>query len=228
MKLTPLFAASIIALGLAIAAPAHATVTQLTSASQLSPGDSTLSSFGLIGTTAASPLTYSVGGNTLTFTDAGTFEFDQAGNTYLDTAFPNGTNILFAAGQGGPMAPITLTFANPIAEFGFNAEEFTNGPYTMNFTAFDGMTSLGTFSASGSDPEGGFASILSFEGLLASGGTGITSITISDNNGNNIGLGPITFGGSPHPVPEPGSVTMLAFGLLGIGLACWARRRHFG
>lgn len=223
MRLMPLVAVGIVALGFGIAVPAYATVTQLTSSSQLSPGDSTLSTFGPIGTTSSSPLTYSVGGNTLTFTDAGTFEFDQAGTNYFSTAFPNGTNILYAGGFSGAFAPITLSFANPITEFGFTAEDFAFVNYTISFTAFDGATNLGTFSASGNDPNS-----LSFEGLMASGGTGITSIVIGDAAGNNIGLGPITFGGTPHPVPEPGSLTMLAAGLLGILLACWERRRQFG
>jgi hypothetical protein len=222
MKTTPLFATMVIALGFAIAAPAQATVTQLSSPSELSSSDSTLSTFGTIGATASSPLSYSVGGNTLTFTDAGVFEFDQAGTNYFSTAFPDGTNVLYAAGFSGAGAPITLSFAKPITEFGFNAEEFNFGPYTMYLTAYEGATSLGTFSADGDDPGS-----LSFLGLRASGGTSITSITISDNNGNNIGLGPVTFGGTPTSVPEPGSLMMFGAGLIGLGLVLFERRRRW-
>ena len=203
----------------------RAGVTQLVSPFQLSPGDTTLSSFGPIGDNATSPLTYAVGGNSLTFFDGigpapGTFEFDQAGNTYFFTAFPSGTNILFAAGFKGPAGPITLTFAHPITEIGFNAEEFTFGSYIMSVGVFGGGLSLGTFTASGNDPDQ-----LSFEGLKASGGTVISTLVIFDNVDSNIGLGPITFG-SPVAAPEPGSLGLLGTALLATGLLGFTSRRR--
>ena len=216
----------VLGLVLILAGQTQATTTQLTSASGLSAGDTTLIYSGTIGTTTGSPLTASAGGNTLTFTDSGgTLEYDQAGTNYVNTAFANGTNILYASGFSGAGAPITIAFANAVTEFGFNAEEFAAGPYTISFTAFDGATNLGTFTATGCDPLGGCTTAsgtLSFEGLQSTGG--ITSVTISDTDGNNIGLGPLTFGGSPIGTPEPSSLLLMMFGVALLGLMTIARK----
>lgn len=195
-------------------------VTQLASPSALSAGDTTLN-FPSVATSTVvgSPISFTAGTNTLTFSAAGgNFEEDTVGSTYFETAFANSTNILYAAGYAGPTAPITLTFANAVAEVGFNAEEFADGPYTMSVTAYDGATNLGTYTATGYDPalgEGG--GVLSFEGLQDSGG-GITSLVISDASGDNIALGPVTFGGTPSAVPEPASVILLFTVLLATAL----------
>ncbi len=215
-----------LALSLAFASSAQATAVQLTSPASLSAGDTTLDFSGTLGATISSPVSYTAGSNALTFSDAGgTFEVVQVSTTncgttgYCFTAFPLGTNLLYAAGYYGSDAPITITFASPVTEVGFNAEEFANGPYTMSFTAYNGATNLGTFTSSGCDPDPGpctpSSGVLSFEGVQTSGGDVITSITISDGNGNDIGLGPVTFGTT---VPEPSSLLMLSFALGGCGL----------
>ena len=194
---------------------ARAAVIQLTSPASVSAGDTTLVYPGAVGTVFSSPVSFTAGGNTLTFSAAlGALELDQVGVTYGSSAFSNGTRILIAGGFQGPTAPITISFANPVSEFGVNAEEFNTGDYTVSFTAFDGARPLGTFTATGNDP-----SILSFEGARTTGGDVITSVLISDNASNNVGLGPFSFGNpTATSVPEPASLVLIISGLLGLSL----------
>jgi len=206
-------------------------VTQLTSPAQLSGGDTTLIYSGTIGSTPASPVTFTAGANTLTFSDTGgIFELDQAANNYFGTSFADNTIILFAAGFSGPGGPVTLTFSQPVTEFGVNIEEFAAGPYTVTFTAFDGATPLGTFMASGCDPASGTCptpnGALSFEGLQTTGSLKITSVVFTDNNTPNddLGLGPVTFGGPSSQVPEPSSLSLLALAFAGMALFTAFRR----
>jgi len=228
-----LVAFGLLSIVLIVGGESRANTIQLTSSSGLSAGDTTLTYSGPVGSTTSSPVVDIAGTNTLTFTDAGgTFEYDQANTNYFGTAFANGTNILFAGGFSGADAPITLTFANAVTEFGFNAEEFAFGPYTISFTAFEGATDLGTFEATGCDPATASSTsppscptssgTLSFEGLQSTGG--ITSVTMSDSDGDNIGLGPITFA-APTSTPEPSSLLLTMFGVGVLGLMILRRKR---
>ncbi len=203
-----------------VAWQASAGVIQLTSPSDLSASDTTLIYTGTIGSVFTSPVSYTAGGNKLTFTAKGKtkeFELDKVGTTYFDTAFPNGTIILYATGFGGAGGPVTIDFSKPVVEFGFSLEEFAKGNYTVSFTPSDGATALGTFTATGNDPNA-----LSFEGARATGASIITSIAVTDNRGDNLGFGPVAFG----TVPEPTSAAILGASLIGLTVMyCRARSR---
>ena len=196
---------------------AHAQSTQITSPAGLSPSDTTLTFSGPLGTNLGNPVNFAAGGNTLTFSNTNGFEVDQAGSNYFNTAFANGTAILFGTGFEGSGGTATIDFSTAVSEVGFNAEEFADGPYTMTFSAYDGATWLGTYTANGIDPDGGFASELSFEGVQATDGYDITSIVLSDADGNNLGIGPISYAAASSVTPEPSSFGLLFTGLAGLG-----------
>ena len=199
--------------------PAQAGVVQITSSSGLSSGDSSLGFPAAAGTVyAGHSVAFSSGSETVGFgnTSGNGFEVDQANYNYGDTAFANNTKLLGSGGYQGSGGPLTVTFSKAVAEFGFNIEDFYEGAYTISFTAFNGATALGTFTASGCDTSDGCtgANKLSFEGLAASGGTQITSLVLTDDGGqNNLMLGNFEFGfpgTGPVTVPEPSSLALFA------------------
>ena len=218
---------------------ADAGAIQLSNPSQLGATDSTFTdpdnagtTDGVSATTYAGPsVSFTTTGNLLTWSrGSGPYETDQADTNYLQTAFPSGTQILYAGGfsGNGDGGPVTLIFANPVNDFGVNVEEFAGGPYTVAFTVYDGTTALGTFSAAGCDPLGSCSpssGVLSFEGAAATGGDAITRVVFDDSGAggpNNLGFGPVTYGDA-SATPEPGTFWGLGLGLLGV--AAFARRR---
>ena len=206
-------------------AQAFAGSIQIASSAGLSPTDTTLTVSGTQSTNLGTPVAFSAGGNTLTFSNTGGFEVVQVGTSYFDTAFASGTMILYGTGYLGAGGPATIDFTNPVGQVGMNIEEFADGPYTVTFSAYDGATLLGTYTASGSDPDGGYASVLSFEGVQATGGDVITSLVLSDSNGDDLGIGPVTYGAATSVTPEPGTFGLLSTGLTGLGEMI--RRRAF-
>jgi hypothetical protein len=198
----------------AVSSRAYAGSIQITSSAGLSASDTTLNFSGTQSTELGTPVAFGAGGNTLTFSNTGGFEVVQAGTSYFDTAFATGTTILYGDGYFGSGGPLTIDFSSPVGQVGLNVEEFADGPYTITFSAYDGSTLLGTFTSSGSDPDGGFASTLSFEGVQATDGSEITSLVLSDSDGDDLGLGPISYAAA---TPEPGTFGLLLTGLAGLG-----------
>jgi hypothetical protein len=156
--------------------------------------------------------------------------------TYTGTSFPDGTHVFVAFGaQNGTQngGAITLSFSSPVQEFGVNIEDYNPGAYIVQFTAYNGVTSLGTFSASGYDDCGGQCpdgtpGMLSFEGAAAINGDVITSVVFDDTAAggtDNFAFGPVTYGDAPV-VPEP--PTFILFGIAGVSSALaqrWFARR---
>lgn len=191
------------------ATAAHAGAIQLAGPTALSPSDAIFAYSDADGSAYANTVTYAAAGNTITIaTSNNTLTRYTVGVDYFFSAFPNGTPILYYGDNFGANAPATLSFGAPVSEVGFNLEDAASGDYTITFTAFNGVTALGTFTSSGNDPNS-----LGFVGVAATSGDAITRLGISDNRGNNLTFGPITFGTT---IPEPGSLALIAVGLVGL------------
>jgi hypothetical protein len=151
--------------------------------------------------------------NTLTYSSVsgGTFQFRVISNFS-----PFGTSALYNQGSGA----VTLDFAAPVSEFGFQAQNFNAGSTTFFLQAFDGLTPLGTFSATGSTV---------FLGLR-SDAANITRILIS-SVGNNFAVGETHISytpSTPSGVPEPATFMLLGSGLAGAAILRRRRRKAVG
>jgi hypothetical protein len=194
---------------------ASASLVQLTSASTLASSDNVLT---YTGYPQAIPLTSQVSfagtGNVFTFTADG-FEVYQVGTNYFSSGFPSGINILYThAGSGGVSAPdpsMDISLSTPVTQVGFNLEQYSAG---SEFFSIDVLTNSGSslFTVLGNDP-----SSLAFFGVEATSGTTITGLQITSAVNTDLGIGPITYGDpAPSLVSEPGSITLLATGLIGL------------
>jgi hypothetical protein len=116
---------------------------------------------------------------------------------------------------------LTLTFSAPINIFGINFNTFaTEASYRLTANTGTGSTAL-----SGYDPFPGFLTG-EFVGLITSSNFTIVTITPLEESGNQFcgetctySLDNMTYGSlSSAPIPEPGSLLLLASGIAAMGI----------
>ena len=140
----------------------------------------------------------------------------QVTSTFLYSTLPN-TLGLAPDGFFIPGDTITFTFDAPVLAFGIDIStgSLQDGAYTAT-------TNLGEVAASVYDPfpNSSFGQFIGFSSDLA-----FLSVTITTTD-NDFGyvLDTLRAVNAPANVPEPGSLALAAFALLGLGAAARARR----
>jgi hypothetical protein len=220
------FKIAILAIG--VTAAASASIIEVTSQAVLSPNDSI--GWGQLGpafTALTSPQSVtsvnSLSATISTTGPNGLIRYDE-GAGYGEN-FASGDQLI---SQGGNDAgPYTITFASPV--FGAGAyiaadTSFMAGTgFTVDIQAFNGGTSLGTFSEDGNNTSVEGTAI--FLGVLDTSQE-ITSVVFSWPGGNDVFPIDTLQLQDAAAVPEPGSFVMLAAGLLVAGVSHAARRRR--
>ena len=208
-------------------------ITGVSSLGALGANDQTTwSQLGPDSTTIPSPFTAtSMGGVTVT----GTFQTGSSGlvavqGTSWTGGFPAGDSLVwtfdatkntFGAGSG----PLQLGFSSNVSAAGVEIQSDEPVQFTAKIEAFQGATSLGSFSQTSdtaSDPV--------FIGLIDQTNANISSVVISLTSGpSDLGDFAIDtlFSRNPASTPEPATITLLG-GISAIGMVgyAWRRRRE--
>lgn len=201
----------------------------MTSPAQLGAGDVTAIYPQAPGTNVPSPGTVTAGGETLTFTETGTFRVLLQGGGVIGASwfgnFPNGTKVLytgnaiFAQGAG----PVTIDFSPGVSEFGLLFQNNRLESTVNTFSVFDDGTLLGIFSGVNQGNN------VLFLGARATGGDVITRVTITgapSSGPNDFAIGPVTFAPVAAGVPEPSSLALLGLGTAALAGWRWRRKQR--
>jgi hypothetical protein len=215
--------------GLLAAAQAHAGIMLVTSPAALGPNDSIdWGQLGADSTTLSSPQTVTSGGGlsaTVSTTDPSGFVRRDQGNTFVGN-FTTGDHLLL--NNSFSNFPLTIAFASPVFGAGANIQlDLLQGAFTATIEAFDGNTSLGTFTEDGNSNQNADGSAI-FIGVLDTNEE-ITSIVFGINNppsfGGDFAINTLQLVTAPTAVPEPASLALLGLGVASLAGYAWRRRR---
>jgi len=123
-------------------------------------------------------------------------------------AVESGTpNVLY--GNGAQSLTLTLSGSSNTAGFELEPDSFQTDDVTASF--YDGVTLIDTIELS---PNGNSGALL-FALSDTTPGASISSIVITDNSSDDFAIAQLR-AGTVNPVPEPGTLSLLGLGILGL------------
>lgn len=243
MKRKSFVMAAIVAAGflLGTAGQSQASII-LTSESQLSAGDQTLSA-PAGNNLLPSPFVIPYNGGTASFSDVSSFNHSNVIQTTTEQTvsgsgffadFAPGDPLFQASGASGIAGPLELRFSSDITEVGTQFQRNSRGTFTAYISAFDASNNLiGNYTAPGANTDSHNDSAV-FLGLRNTAGDpairrvlfNVTSNTANDPNFSAFAINQVSFGNNPTtaPVPEPSTYAMFGLGILSI-VALQRRKR---